>query len=194
MDCRESQTIYHFEQQINVLNKKKGCIVMTKEVFDKIVKKANKHPIVLYGDNMMLCHINFDGSYFVQDDNCVYCFRVNKTAGGNYGISQQESPYEVLVFDYDMIQYAKIFPDTATLKSLFDGTDPVIEGQTVEEIKHEICSSRLMQACSPRGVIGDDYTVASFGDTPGASMVLGKELDNYTRAAQKANNERIIKP
>lgn len=164
---------------------------MTKEVFDKIIEKANHNPVVLYGDNMLLCHINFEGNYFVQDDECVYCFRINKTAGGNYGISQQESPYEILAFSYGEIQYAKIFPDTKTLIKFFDGTNPVIAGESVEDIKKTIQSSSIMQACSPRGITGSDYTVNSFGDIPGASMVLGKELDNFTKRAQEINNKKI---
>lgn len=161
---------------------------MTKQTFDDIVSKANGCPMIIYGDNMIIFYANVQGSYFLQDDDSIYCFKINTKSGGNLGISQQEAPWEVMVFNYNEVQYVSIFPDRETLATLITG-NTLLPNDTLDEIKKAILESPLNKAGSPRGFSASDESVNRFGPTPGISVSLG-EQDPYTRKAMEEFNSK----
>lgn len=164
---------------------------MTKELFDKYVKLAKDSPIIVYGDNMILFTINMQGNHILQDDDGIFSIRVNANSGGNLGISQQESPYECMYFEYDMIQYLKIYPlGTDVLKSMLNGKTPVDDGYTLETMTKEIMSASIMQASSPRGITGADYTVDQYGRIPGVMVSVSKEDEKFVDAAVQYANKK----
>lgn len=161
---------------------------MTKQTFDGIIAKANGCPMIFYGDNMIIFYANMQGSYFLQDDDFIYCFKVNTKSGGNFRMSQQESPWEVMVFSYNEIQYVSIFPDKDTLANLISG-NTLLPNDNLEEIKKTIMSSALNMVGSPRGYSASDESVKTFGAVPGISVNLG-EQDPYTRKAMEEFNSK----
>lgn len=162
---------------------------MKKEVFDSIIEKANGSPCIVYGDNMMLFAVGFEGNYYVQDDECVYCIRTNKMSGGNVGISQQESPYELVAFDYDMIQYVKIFPTTEVIMNILDSATTMTDEMTIDEMKKAIGSSKLLGASSARGFTGAAPTVNEYGVFEGSAVTVGKEPDKWLQKVQEDFNK-----
>ena len=161
---------------------------MNKEVFDSIVQKANGSPFIVYGDNMMLFSVGFDQNYYVQDDECVYCIRVNKTPGGTVGVSQQESPYEIVAFDYDMIQYVKIFPSRQVICDILESGIPMGTDMDISAMKNEIMSSTLFSVTSPRGYTGSDPTVNNYGQFTGVEVSMGEPPKYLKKIQEDFNN------
>lgn len=158
---------------------------MTKDLFDKYVKMAKGCPMVLFGDNSMFFNVNVEGSYFTQTEDAVHCFRINVTADGLRMMSQAEAPYEVIVFQYEQIQYIRIFPDPKTLVGFLDDTTPAVEGETIEGIKKSMLTSPIMQASAPHGPNG---SAVSNGYT-GAVVSMDREADPYIRKAMEEFNK-----
>jgi len=163
---------------------------MTKDIFDKIVKKAGKSPILVAGsDNIYgVFYINTEGSYCLQDDDCVYCIKVNYS-GASPEMSQQNVPYHIMVIEYDDIKVLKIMPDVDTLKEFLDGKTPAT-GETLEDIKKEILKSSVMNASSPRGYTTNnmDNIVNNYGKFTGVGLTMGTEADPYLKAVKDKEN------
>lgn len=161
---------------------------MTKDVFDSIVAKSKGDPFIIYGDNMQvfLCHM--EGNYLIQDETNVYCIRLNSNAHDNAGISQHEAPYEIVVFNYDEIQYIKIFPKIENLKDIFTNTEPVFPDQTLEQIKKEVLTSPIVMATTQRGIEADK-SGTSYGAFTGSVVTIGKDPDKYTQMMQDQFND-----
>ncbi len=167
---------------------------MTKEVFDAIVAKSKGDPFIIYGDNMQvfLCHM--EGNYLIQDDTNVYCIRVNSNAHDNAGISQHDAPFEIVVFNYDEIQYIKIFPKTENLKDIFTNTQPVFQDQTLEQIMKEVLTSPIITARTQRGTEASTASGTPYGAFTGSVVTIGKDPDRYTQMMQDSFNEAHNQP
>lgn len=102
---------------------------MTKSDFDTNVAKCGKNPFIVFADNVIKGYGNIEGNFMLEDNKCVYFIRINSQNNGSF-TNQHDRPLEIVMCEYELIQYIVMYPDmktlrdfTSTLQATIPGTD-----------------------------------------------------------------------
>lgn len=168
---------------------------MTKEEVLARLEQFEGRPIEVFCDNVNIMYANIEGHWLFSDDTGLWEIRKNAPSPtpNVIGMTQEESPYIVTYTEFEHVQFIKAYiePDAAKINELLDGLTYIGDNtKTIDEVKKEITSDRIMVANSPRGFQDDKDLYGPNGKSYG--QFTGTLISMDKRGFPKAVEDRLL--